>query len=69
MTSKQTQIEGGERRTVWIPAHMDSLIEDTRKKLGMNRSAFYKYAVVRLLQELSMLTQTVHRKVEETADA
>lgn len=69
MTSKHTSIGDGERRTVWIPANMDSLIEDTRKKLGMNRSAFYKYAVVRLLQELSMLTETVHRKVEEIVDA
>jgi len=47
-------------RAVAISRDFDALIEDTRKKLGMNRSAFYKYAVTKLLQELSVLTRSVH---------
>jgi ACT domain-containing protein len=35
---------------------MDAIIEDTRKKLGMGRSVFYKYAITRLLQEINVLS-------------
>ena len=53
-------VENGERRTVWMPSKLDSLIEETRTRLGMNRSAFYKYAVIKLLQELSILSEQIH---------
>lgn len=55
-------MEGGIRRTLWVPNDMDILIERTRKKLGMNRSAFYKYAATRLLEELSVLSASVHEE-------
>jgi hypothetical protein len=48
---------GGKRRTIWVPLEMDTLIENTRKKLGLNRSSFFKYAATKLLQELDVLTE------------
>lgn len=50
----------GKRRTFWVSTDMDQLIEETRKKLSMSRSNFYRYAVTRLLQELSVLTAKAH---------
>jgi hypothetical protein len=52
----------GKRRTFWVSTDMDQLIEETRKKLRMSRSNFYRYAAVRLLQELSVLTTKAHEK-------
>ena len=60
--NKVTSSEGGVRRTVWVSNALDILIEDTRKKLGMNRSTFYKYAVTKLLQELLILSKTLHEE-------
>jgi len=50
-------------RAVVLSEDLDTLVEETRRKLGFNRSAFFKYAVVRLLQELSVLTERVHEEV------
>jgi ACT domain-containing protein len=58
--------ENGVRRVVWMPTELDQIAESTRKKLGLNRSAFYKYAITRMLQELSVLSKTVHK--EESGD-
>jgi len=49
-------------RSFAISADMDQMIEETRKKLGLNRSAFFKYAITKLLQELSVLSSTVHKE-------
>lgn len=51
----------GIRRVVWMPLELDSLAEETRKKLGLSRSGFYKYAVTQLLQQLSVLSHTVKK--------
>lgn len=56
-------MEKGERRTFWIPNNLDSIIEEVREKLGMSKSAFYRYAVVRLLEEMSVLST----KAKETS--
>ena len=56
--------ERGARRTIWVPENLDKIIEQARGKLGMSRSGFYKYATIRLLQELSLLTETMHEKKE-----
>lgn len=48
--------EVGVRRGVWVPNNLDTIIEEVRQKLGMSKSAFYRYAVVRLLEEMSVLS-------------
>ena len=43
-------------RTFWVPAEMDSIIEETRRSLGMSKSSFYRYAIMRFLQEINVLS-------------
>jgi hypothetical protein len=47
----------GVRRVVWIPTKLDQKIEEARKTIGYTRSGFYRYAVTRLLEEMSMLSK------------
>lgn len=46
----------GHMESVWLPNTLFDITEETRKKIGMNRSAFYRYAITRLLQEMSILS-------------
>ena len=39
-----------------MPDELDKLTEHVRVKLGISRSYFYRYAVTRLLQEMSVLS-------------
>jgi len=43
-------------RTFWVPAEMDAIIEETRRSLGMSKSSFYRYAIMRFLQEINVLS-------------
>ena len=45
------------RRIVWIPNKLDEEIEENRKKIGYTRSAFYRYAVTRLLEQMSIVSR------------
>jgi len=58
----EKESENGVRRVVWVPVELDNIVEDTRRRLGLNRSAFYKYAVTKVLQELNVLSKTVHEE-------
>jgi len=58
--------ENGVSRSIYFPQRLDETVEDARKKLGMNRSRFVIYAVTKLLQELSLLSQTVHNQAPAT---
>jgi len=42
--------ERGIRRTVWLPEKVDVKAEETREKLGLGRSAFYRFAVVETIR-------------------
>lgn len=44
--------EAGIRRTVWLPKDLDMKAEEVRKKLGLGRSGFYRFAVVELLKDM-----------------
>jgi len=52
----------GISRSVYIPNGIDEQIEKTRKKLGWSRSYFYRYAVTKLLQELTVLKTAAHEE-------
>ena len=54
-----TQNQSGCFRTVYLPLRIDELVEVARKKLGYSRSAFYRYALTRLLQDLGLLSEEV----------
>ena len=62
MLEVEKKHENGTRRSVWMPTELDSVVERARCKIGLNRSAFYKYALTRLLQDLSLLSEAVHAK-------
>lgn len=49
--------ETGIRRLVWLPKPIDKIAEEARKKFGMKKSAFYRYAIIRFLQELGVLSE------------
>ncbi|MEM2386122.1 MAG: hypothetical protein QXO67_03975 [Candidatus Bathyarchaeia archaeon] len=53
------EVKNGVRRVVWMPYELDDLAERTRKRLGLTRSGFFRYAVTQLLQQLSVLSTTV----------
>lgn len=48
--------EKGVRRLVWLPTELDNVVEEVRTKLGLSKSNFYRYAIIRLLQEMSVLS-------------
>jgi hypothetical protein len=62
MLEVEKKEENGTRRSVWMPEELDTVVEKARLKIGLNRSAFYKYALTRLLQDLSLLREAVHTK-------
>lgn len=51
--------ESGRMESVWLPNTLYGISEETRKKLGMSKSAFYRYAITRLLEEMSILSTKV----------
>lgn len=57
--------DAGKLRTIYVPAKLDVIIENTRGNLGLSRSAFYKYAITKLLQDLSVLTRTAQNEESE----
>jgi hypothetical protein len=47
---------------IYLPPTTLQMVEQTRKKLGMNRSRFIQYCITKTLQELSVLSETVHEE-------
>jgi metal-responsive CopG/Arc/MetJ family transcriptional regulator len=46
---------------VYLPPQLLRMVEETRQRLGMNRSRFIQYCLTKTLQELSVLTTTIHK--------
>jgi metal-responsive CopG/Arc/MetJ family transcriptional regulator len=46
---------------IYIPPGLLEMVESTRKQLKMNRSRFIQYCITKTLQELNVLSQTVHK--------
>lgn len=47
------------KHVVIVSDSLSEIIERTRRQLGLSISGFYKYAAIRLLQELSVLKNAV----------
>lgn len=56
--------EKGVRRSLWLNSQLDELIEETRKKIGMSRSAFLKNATMRYLESISVITTKAHQTTD-----
>lgn len=46
---------------IYMPQGLFKLCEQTRQKLGMNRSRFFQYCITRTLEELNVLSFEVHK--------
>jgi len=46
------KVESGTRRSFWLPKNLDAKVEEARQILGLGKSGFYRYAVVKLLESL-----------------
>jgi len=57
--------EDGFFRTVWVPKELDELIEEVRLKIGLSRSSFYRNAILRYLESLSVISSRTLLKVGE----
>lgn len=53
--------EKGKRRTVWLPRKLEKKVEEVRKALGLNKSAFYRFAIVEVVKQY----QTKQFKLKE----
>jgi hypothetical protein len=60
--------EKGIRRSLWLNSQLDELIEETRKKIGMSRSAFLKNATMRYLESISVITTKASQPTEVPAN-
>jgi len=58
--NKDDRGEGMVIHSICVNRELDALIEDTRRKISLNRSAFYRYALIRLLERLSILSHAVN---------
>jgi len=47
---------------VYIPKEILDLVEKARLKLGMSRSRFITYSLLKTLHEMSLVTETVHKE-------
>lgn len=54
--------EKGVRRLVWLPNRLDKIVEETRKKFGMRKSAFYRMAIIDYLDKLGVLEKKAKEK-------
>jgi metal-responsive CopG/Arc/MetJ family transcriptional regulator len=46
---------------IYLPPGLLEMVESTRQQLKMNRSRFIQYCITKTLQELNVLSQTVHK--------
>ncbi len=56
--------EKGVRRLVWLPNKLDRIVEETRKNLGMRKSAFYRYAIIHYLTEIGVVSEKTKKELE-----
>lgn len=49
--------KSGQMESVWPPNTLHDIAEETRKRLGINRSSFYRYAFIRLQEDMNVFSQ------------
>ena len=65
---KQKTQETGTRQLVWLPNNLFVLTEIVRRKIGMSRSGFYRYAITQLLQDLSVLSARAKDELKKAVE-
>ncbi len=61
--------EMGKRGLVWLPNHLFNMSEKARKNLGMSKSAFYRYAIIQLLQQLGVFSTKAKEDLFDQAES
>lgn len=51
---KKSRREKGRRRTVWLPTLLDKKAEETRAKLGLGLSGFYRFAIIETIKDMEI---------------
>jgi len=54
----------GVRQLVWLPKDLFELTEKTRKKLGMSKSGFYRYAIIDLLRGMGAFSNELIEDIQ-----
>jgi hypothetical protein len=49
----------GKRRTVWLPTLLDQKAEETRAKLGLGLSGFYRFAIIETIKDIEKQKERV----------
>lgn len=57
---KKENEENGVRRLVWLSRDLDAIVEKTREKIGLSRSSFIKNAILRYLEDISVISTETH---------
>jgi hypothetical protein len=52
------------KRTVVLSKEIDKLVEMARISLGMNKSAFLKFCILRFLDESGLISERAREKME-----
>jgi len=55
-------------RTFWLSPTLDKKAEEVRKKLGLTRSEFYRYAIIRLIENFVLKTLHHYEYKEDIAE-
>lgn len=50
----------GKPTAIYLPNGLNQMVEATRVKLGMNRSRFIQYCIMKTLQELNVISTNIH---------
>ena len=61
-------MEKGVRRSFWLPKELDDKAEEARKRLGLRRSGFYRFAIVELLKSLLQNEKEKQLSVKEVSN-
>lgn len=54
----------GVRRMVWLSITLDRLAEQARGSMGLSRSGLYRYALTRLLEQMSILSTKAKQEID-----
>lgn len=56
-------MKNGRYIVAWMPKDLYEIFESARKRLGMNRSAFIKFCILRALDDFQVLTAEMRKEV------
>jgi hypothetical protein len=56
----------GRSDLVYLPHEIFQIAESARDRLGMNRTAFYRYCIVKVLDEMGLLKERINERKEST---